>query len=223
MADARRTLRECVDFTRGSYPAAPDHDATFASRTERLEEEQRRLIEWAKENGKLGHRRLQAELSRGGEHRVYYQRSKRRYLKETLPNRHKGFGIALGSVTHGAVPSEYLERLLLQNEIFNDDIRLERVVHTDDKPVIIISQPAIKGLPPSQDALDAMMREKGYEIIGEEAYYDGRDGLLIFDLAPRNAVQVRSGVIYPIDPVIQRVTAEFVDFLRSNPARINAR
>jgi hypothetical protein len=223
MANLGRALRECADYTRGGGLPASDHDATLASRAKRLEEEQRRLVEWAEANGKLGTRRLPVELTRGGEHRVYFQRRTRRYLKETLPEKHKGYGIALGSMSHGAVPSEYLDRLDLQNVIFNDDIRLERVVPTDTKPVIIISQPAIKGRPPEQEVLDSMMMGKGYEMIAEETYFDATNGFLIFDLAPRNAIVSESGVIYPIDPVIQRITPEFAEFLRRNPDRVNTR
>jgi hypothetical protein len=45
--------------------------------------------------------------------------------------------------------------------------------------------------------------------------------LLVFDLFPRNAFQAADGQIYPIDPVIQRITSEFGQFLRENPYTIN--
>jgi hypothetical protein len=43
----------------------------------------------------------------------------------------------------------------------------------------------------------------------------------IFDLFPRNAIQAESGVIFPIDPVIQRITPDFGEFLREHPYTIN--
>ena len=89
--------------------------------------------------------------------------------------------------------------------------------------MIITSQPAIKGQAPTQGALDEMMATKGYQPLAEGAYYDAENGFLIFDLFPRNAVQGSNGVIYPIDPVIQRVTAEFANFLREHPYTINLR
>jgi hypothetical protein len=67
-------------------------------------------------------------FAQGGEHDVFFQKRSGRYLKATRQDRHKGYGIALGSHIHGATPSEYLDRLFLQNCIFDDDIRLERVV-----------------------------------------------------------------------------------------------
>lgn len=68
MAYARRTLESAADFTRRGRLPAPDHDADYACRASRLEEEQRLLIEWARENGKLGPRRLPPVFARGGEH-----------------------------------------------------------------------------------------------------------------------------------------------------------
>jgi hypothetical protein len=61
----------------------------YASRTKRVETEQRQLIQWAKENRRLGGR-LPPEFGRGGEHQVYFHRSKQRYLKATLLQRQLG-------------------------------------------------------------------------------------------------------------------------------------
>jgi Serine/Threonine/Tyrosine Kinase found in polyvalent proteins len=184
--------------------------------------EQRRLIQWAEENGKLGSSgRLPPVFAQGGEHKVFFQRRTQRYLKATRQDRHKGYGIALGSHTHGATPSEYLDRLSLQNCIFNDDIRLDRVVRNDGKPIIIISQPAIKGCVPPQEELDELMIVKGYEKLAEGAYYDEKEGLLFYDLFPRNAIRAADGHVYPIDPVIQRITRDFGQFLRHEPYTIN--
>lgn len=65
------------------------------------------------------------------------------------------------------------------------------------------------------------MTGKGYEKLSDGAYYSEREGLLIFDLLPRNAIQTADGQIYPIDPVIQRITPEFGQFLRQAPYTIN--
>jgi len=67
------------------------------------------------------------------------------------------------------------------------------------------------------------MLGKGHEKLDEGAYYDVGAGLLIFDLFPRNAIQAANGHIYPIDPVIQRITPDFGQFLRQEPYTINLR
>ena len=92
MADARRTLESAADFTRGGGAPAPDHDAAHADRARRVEAEQQRLIQWAKENRKLGGR-LPPEFTRGGEHQVYFHRGKQRYLKATLLERQLGYPV----------------------------------------------------------------------------------------------------------------------------------
>ena len=105
MANARRPLASAADFTRGGGPPAPDHDADNTSRASRVGAEQRRLIQWAQENGKLGvSGRLPPVFARGGEHQVYFQKRTRRYIKATLPDRQKGYGIALGSLTRERHP-----------------------------------------------------------------------------------------------------------------------
>ena len=109
----------------------------------------------------------------------------------------------------------------LQNQIFNDDIRLERIVLKNGKPVILTSQPFIKGAEATATALDELMLGKGYEKLAEGAYYSEQEGLLVFDLFPRNAIKALDGHVYPIDPVIQRITSEFGDFLRAEPYTIN--
>ncbi len=88
VADARRTLESAADFTRGGGAPAPDHDADYASRAGRIEAEQRRLIQWAEENGKLGSSgRLPPVFAQGGEHDVFFQKRTQRYLKATRQDR----------------------------------------------------------------------------------------------------------------------------------------
>lgn len=67
------------------------------------------------------------------------------------------------------------------------------------------------------------MTAKGFEQLTSGAYYDAKEGLLIFDLFPKNALQAADGTIYPFDPVIQRITPDFADFLRQHSDRIHNR
>jgi hypothetical protein len=222
MADSPGTLDACADYTRGGGTPAPDHDADHPARESRVVAEQARLLRWAEENDRLKIRhRLLPEFARGGEHLVFYRQSNQRYYKATLAERQKGYGIALGSYSRGATPAEYLDRQALHNRIFQDDIRLEYILENQGFPIIVISQPGVKGGSPTQAAIDAMMRVKGFECIAPGAYYDSEAGLLIFDLLPRNAILTEDGNVYPIDPVIQRIDAEFAAFLRAQPYTIN--
>lgn len=91
------------------------------------------------------------------------------------------------------------------------------------RPIITTSQPAIKGGSPTQAVLDELMLAKGYEKLADGAHYDERAGLLVFDLFPRNAIQAANGNVYPIDPVIQRITPDFGQFLREQPYTLNLR
>lgn len=134
MANTEGSLESAARFTRGGIEPAPDHDATERDRLARIRTEQSRLIQWAEASSKIGVH-LPPEDTSGGEHQIYY--SANRYLKATIPQKHKGYGIALGSFSHGATPSEYLDRLHLQNCIFNDDIRLEYIIPNAGFPIIV--------------------------------------------------------------------------------------
>jgi len=117
MTEACRTLESVATYTRGGGPPVPDHDSNFSSRKRRVAVEQRRLIEWARKNGKLSFAgRLPPVLIHGGEHEVFIQKGSQGYLKATRLDRFMGYGFAVGLRTSGATPSEYLERCLLQKE-----------------------------------------------------------------------------------------------------------
>jgi len=49
------------------------------------------------------------------------------------------------------------------------------------------------------------MEAEGFEKLTPGAYYDANHGLLLYDLFPKNTMQAADGVIYPFDPVIQRI------------------
>ncbi len=64
---------------------------------------------------------------------------------------------------------------------------------------------------------------KSFEHLTAGASYDAKAGLLVFDLFPKNAKLAEDGVVYPSEPVVQRIDPEFGQFLRENPDRINNR
>lgn len=208
-------LESAARHTLAGAEATPGHDAAQSERTQRVATEQRRLKEWAEARGKLKGK-IPPEDSRGGEHVVHFDEKKQRFLKATRPEAQLGYGIAHGSFSQGATPGEYLDRLVIHNEIFNDDIRLERIVACGEKLSIVTSQPFIKGRDAAAQEIDSYMSRKGFEKIGDGAFYHAEEGLYVHDILPKNAKLDVNGMVQPIDPVIQRVTREFVDFLRTH-------
>ena len=103
----------------------------------------RALWQWAKENNcRLNPGQYSEEINGGGqEHRVWHDLQRKCYMKATYAGRY-GWVAALDyrfnkrtqedepHIGMGdALPLEYLDRLVLQNEVFRDDIRLEGFSH----------------------------------------------------------------------------------------------
>lgn len=223
MADSSRSLESAEANTRGGGRPAPAHDESRSERLARINGEEGRLRGWAERQGILVAGLPPADDLQG-EHGIHYDPKSDRYVKFTRPDRHRGYGIALGSHLHGASPAEYLDRLSLQNALFNDDLRLEAVsVRPGGRLSIITSQPRIVGEAATPEEIDALMDQKGFTKLTEGAFLDPSEGLLVFDLFPRNVVRSADGTLYPIDPTIQRVSAEFAEFLTRHPERIHDR
>jgi len=145
-------------------------------------------------------------------------------MSEDAEPTRSGYGIALGSHLHGASPAEYLDRLSLQNTLFNDAVRLEAVsVRAGGRLSIITSQPRSVGEAATIDTIDALMSQKGYKKLTEGAFLDSSNGLLLCDLFPRNVIRAQDGTVCPIDPAIQRITPDFAEFLMQHPERVHDR
>jgi hypothetical protein len=210
----------CIETGRGAE-TIPGHDATSSERETRVSTEQQRLRAWAEANGKLKGK-LPREDARGGEHIVQIpgdtEKANTRAIKATRPDANQGYGIAYGSHSQGATPSEYLDRLSTHNHIFNDDVKLECIVPVGNKLSIVTSQPFIEGRDATSAEIDDYMVKKGFEKIGHGTYYHPGEQLLVHDLVSKNAkVSEITGRVRPIDPVIQRVTPEFAHDLKAHP------
>ena len=130
-----------------------------------------------------------------------------------------GYGLALTDSGLGATASEYLDRIALTNQYFGDDLRVERVVMSGGKPVIVTSQPQVDGPPANPRQIVEMMAGCGFEGIAPGTFYYAGEDLLAFDLYPKN-VKFSDGKALPIDPVFQRTTAEFARFIGGNFTRL---
>ena len=140
-----------------------------------------------------------------------------RYFKAT---RAGGFGFAVitlpdGSVElTGAPPLEYFERLLLQNSIFSDDMRLEGVAVEKSSTVLLTSQPNISGVEVSDFEMTTFMAKLWFKPLtglslgrpGALAFYRDLDEVAAFDAHPGNFVKDDNGVVLPIDLIFSART-----------------
>lgn len=170
-ADGQDLILAALDHLRGglsangSTPGAPP-----------LARQKKDLREWARGLGLLlNSKDLPAKVIRGGqEHDVYHDETSDRYFKATRDGVF-GFspGIELALVSSSedarkfhlwhASPIEYLERLLLQNELVPHLNRLEGIIDQGDDLVIVTSQPRFDIVPVTQEEIDAWFVAQGFE------------------------------------------------------------
>ena len=117
--------------------------------------EYRTLIDWARKQGLIfDPTKLGPERDARGEHKVYRSADTKleRLYKVTYPGlsgltRH-ALRLKNGSLRlmeDDALPSEYLDRWALHNEMLDDDTRFEGILESIAGPSIVISQPYIHG------------------------------------------------------------------------------
>lgn len=120
--------------------------------------------------------------TRGYEHEVWIKNVPaevpRRVWKATYPDEfgHLPQGIA-------AQPIQYLERLLYQNLIFHDDIRLEGISLDGSADFftmrMVTSQPFVRGRPGSPEEIEEFFQEQGFRLIRmkrRNGWYRDEDG-----------------------------------------------
>jgi hypothetical protein len=213
--DVESALESAASHLRASPPPA---GGTQARSREILRGRQERdLLAWARENGRL----IVPEIylprveDADEEHRVWLDVESQRYFKAT----HAGsFGFAVialpdGSLElTGATPLEYCERLLLQNSIFGDDMRLEGIAVETGSTTVLTSQPNIRGGGVSAHEMTAFMAKLWFKPLrgltlgrpGALAFYRDLGEVAAFDTHPGNFVKDDNGVVLPIDLILLR-------------------
>ncbi|MBC8096119.1 MAG: hypothetical protein H7Y43_09930 [Akkermansiaceae bacterium] len=195
-----------------------------ASQRRVLQGRQERDLEiWAKANGGWlsAAEALEGFVKGGEEHRTL--RGGQIYHKATYSGRY-GFTViaANGQPTlTNALPGEYLSRLLLANEIFGDDIRLEGVTRESDGLVILTSQPTVVGTACDREEMIGYFEARHFALIpdfsagyrGSLSFYRDLDQIAVFDAHPANFLRDRSGIILPIDAVLLRADDELAGLL----------
>jgi hypothetical protein len=133
-----------------------------------------------------------------------------------------GFAVVCGEETgflpelSGALPLEYLERLLLQNQIFGDRVALEGITRENGELVIVSSQPTILGDGLDREEIIAFMSRLWFQPLrglslgrpGALAFYRDLDEIAAFDAHPGNFVKDENGIVLPIDLVLLRASDE---------------
>ena len=137
----------------------------------------------------------------GYEHCVWFPRDGEqpaRVLKAT-------FGNCFGHLPDGTegTPAGYLQRLILQNQVFGDDIRLESFCET--RPGVyqtITSQPAVEGRPAEQEEINAFFTQAGFQLSlfrGRQVWYRMSDGIACSDTHGGNLLMNRENRLIAID------------------------
>lgn len=154
------------------------------------------------------------------EHEVYIRPSDRRVIKCTRPGK---FGLGHGaSGQYGrhcpATPLFYLERLVLMEQEFPTDLRLEwvalkkpeSIASMESLPYMVTSQRLIEPIDterqhPSEAEIAALMRKLGFKLLEDSCYNWIRetDGIIVTDTRMLNFIVSMEGLV-PIDIIIGR-------------------
>ena len=190
-------------------------------------DEGRALREWSQARGLiLDPATWLAPARKGGaEHLVWQDERRDCFIKLTLPNEagwtvdaEDYFDLAWDEwvprpMSRIATPLEYLDRLLLANELFGDDIALLGVLDAGRGLQIVTSQPTIHGEPPEPDAIADFMVALGFAMLppvvvrnsGALSFLREHDAIAAFDCHAGNFF-LSAGQILPIDVILLRAS-----------------
>jgi Serine/Threonine/Tyrosine Kinase found in polyvalent proteins len=103
-------------------------------------------------------------------------------------------------VSYAASPHEYLDRVRLNNENFGDDQRYHGVWLTPEGEPggIVISQPFVKGTPPTPEQVSDYMRGRGFHEVDLGTWFRPSDNVLVTDAHNGNFF-VKNGELVPVD------------------------
>jgi hypothetical protein len=217
----------------GSIP--PDGESAPGRLYEARELQIQILAGWAEKSSlKVPVHALPEMRQHGNEHLICFEENSSRWIKATTPDR---FGFIAdtdfrlnkatqqwegGAILREALPSEYLRRLLLHNDVFKDDVKMEAIAVGGHGLQVVTSQPAIVGDAPDYDELRNFMRQLSFsEIPGLHlgyreslSFFRESDRVLVFDAHPANAIRTGK-MIAPIDFIIQKADDCLLDVIQS--------
>jgi hypothetical protein len=210
--DRDRSLDEVIaDFARRVCPGGPYGEIDEWSV---YNESFRRIVKWAGETDRF-FEGLQPMKEGGREHDLTHDPITGTWLKFTKPAAAGyivSFEFGMPALEPG-LPLEYLERLALQNEIFEDQMTFVGIAGEHHRPRIVTRQPDIPGeaADPSE-IIHMMTNELGFSTLPEcfvVGYANSlafiRGDIAVFDLRPANVVRTLEGIIVPIDSIPVRL------------------
>lgn len=113
---------------------------------------------------------------------------------------------------HNALPLDYLERMIRQNDLFGDDVQLVGVWNSKAHDwSIVTTQPHVEGSKAMLDELERAFVETGFELLPwrglgyAESLSVRKDGFDVWDIHPANVLLSDSGLPIPFDVMITPV------------------
>ncbi len=206
LRDAAGHLRACLRAD-GSFDGPDDF--------ERPENEWANLRVWAEKRDLiLPGSFLKPERDGGREHDVRYDDATGLWWKYTKPNL-AGYTVSWTDGhpwLHNALPLDYLERMLRQNELFGDDVRLAGLWNPQKQDwSIVTTQPHVEGRKATLVELEQAFVEAGFEILPwrglgyAESLSVRKDGFDVWDIHPANVLLTDSGLPIPFDVMITSI------------------
>lgn len=120
-----------------------------------------------------------------------------------------------------SLPSEYLDRLNLQNEFFGDDLEVEGILPNGK---LVTSQSALQGGQPTEKEIESHLKGLGWRRLPIErqllphnlmatAWVQDTEQLVMVDARPPNFKKTRTGEILAIDLMLVRAEEELRDLI----------
>ncbi len=114
-----------------------------------------------------------------------------------------------------------MNRLLLSNRVFDDEVKLIGVTSENDELVIITTQPTLVGEAATGDEMLDFFSARRFQLLpgfcagykGSLSFYRDLDQVAVFDAHPANFIRDQSGIILPIDGVVVEADDELASLL----------
>lgn len=173
------------------------------------------LIAWAEGSGCILPLEFPGPEREGGrEHDVTLHEATGRWIKYTKPAS-SGYTVSWGAdgapFMHNALPLDYLQRLIWQNEVFGDDVQLVGLWPSQPhRWSVVTSQPGVRGGRTTLAALEAAFAAAGFTVLPWHGLgYEGSlflrlEGFDIWDVHPANVLLSPEGLPIAIDVIVTR-------------------